>query len=541
VTSLASALLGSLIFAIDTFTEIESAIAVFYVIVVILAAGILSRVGIVMTSSACACLSVLSYFVSHGIGDDPPTLLRLAGALSALAIATALLLRNDMVESDLLASHEQTRKSELRYRSIFEQSRVALWEQDFSALKAFLDGLKEDGVRDLTEYARNVPDFAFECTELIRTTDLNKAALELLGADTLDQASGTISRFIRHEDPCFTSLMVTLFEGRRRFESKGRIKDVNGNDTNILVALEFPETDVAFDRVVVGLIDITQRETTQAALMAAQSELARASRVTTVGALSASIAHELNQPLAALVMNAEASLRWLGRDPPDVESAISAVERLMRDGHRTSEIIKTTRALLARKPSVADSIEIASLVNETRLLMSFELARNGIEFEFVSDSNTPRIAAAKTELQQVLINLLTNAMQAMSHTQAGDRKVTISAAPAADGFVRILVKDSGPGIETKDIEKLFVPFYTTKPHGVGIGLAICRSTIEARGGQINATSHADGAMCEILLPADPTELASMVHRATDLSSADQPVIEPQKTARSLMDVMSTEA
>jgi C4-dicarboxylate-specific signal transduction histidine kinase len=244
-----------------------------------------------------------------------------------------------------------------------------------------------------------------------------------------------------------------------------------------------------------------------------------------VGALSASIAHELNQPLAALVMNAEATLRWLAREPPDVDSAVSAVERLMRDGHRTSEIIKTTRELLARKPSVAEAVDLVALVKETRALMSYELERNGIEFSFSAQKGTPHVAAAKTELQQVLINLLTNAIQAMADVEVGSRSVNVSVAAAEDGNVWIGVRDTGPGIADNEAEKLFVPFFTTKTHGVGIGLAICRSTIEARGGRLTAKSLPDGALFEILLPAVPglpavpIELAMPVRVLSDAMSS----------------------
>jgi signal transduction histidine kinase len=542
-TATVSLLLAALIFVVDSFTDIESAIAVFYVIVVILAAGILTRFGIILTASMCGGLSIVSYLVAHGVGDDLSTLLRLAGALSALAITTALLLRNDIIESDLVASHEETRKSEVRYRSIFQQSRVALWEQDISALKRFLDELKAEGIQDLREHASRDPGFVGNCAGLIRTTALNRAALELLGGKTQDQASGTVSRFIHDDDPCFFKLVIALFEGQRRFESKGRLRDLNGNETVILLALEFPETDIAFQRVVVGLVDITQRETTQAALMAAQSELARASRVTTVGALSASIAHELNQPLAALVMNAEASLRWLDRDPPDVSSAITAVERLMRDGHRTSDIIKTTRSLLARKPTVAEPIDLVPLVRETKALMAYELDKNGVDFRFAADTKTPRVAAATTELQQVLINLLTNAIQAMAGTALGTKSVTITIAPAAEGFVRIGVKDSGPGIGRDEVEKLFEPFYTTKQHGVGIGLAICKSTIESRGGRMTASHRSDGALFEIFLPAVPEvpdgdDIAP--GRAPSTAGKDPTGPDLPYETRSLADVMSSQ-
>ncbi|MDR6632638.1 signal transduction histidine kinase [Phyllobacterium sp. 1468] len=489
------------VFIIDTFTSIESAVAVFYVIVMLMASDFLTRRGIVAGGALCAALCVTSYFVSHGVDDDLATFLRLVGSLSALAITTALLFKNETSRLELLASHNQTRRSEYRYRSIFQQSRIALWEQDLTELKTLLDRLRADGVTDIAKYARNNPRFPAACTSAIRTVAVNEATLEILGNITHDQALGPIGRFIPHDCPALFGFVKAFFEGQRRYEAKGRIRDSHGNESVVLLAVEFPEDQTGLDRIVVGLVDLTQHEAAQATMMAAQTELARASRASTVGALSASIAHELNQPLGALLMNAEACLRWLRRDPPDLAAAGKAAERMMRDGQRASEIVKTTKAMLARTPVATEKIDLAPLVEETKALLEYELDRQSVSLEVRTGAKLPPVPAAKSELQQVLINLITNAMQAMQEARSPTREIAVKLASAGHSHVSISVSDTGPGISPDSLDKVFAPYFTTKPAGMGMGLAICKSTIEARGGKLSVRNNdGAGATFQIVLP-----------------------------------------
>ncbi len=491
------------VFLIDTFTSIESAVAVFYVIIMLLSADFLSRFGVLAAGAMCTALCVISFFVSHGIDDDLATFLRLVGSLSALLITTALLYKNETGRLALLASHHRTKSSEYRYRSIFKQSGIALWEQDLTALNALLDNLRAQGVVDLCAYTRDNPEFPKACTEAIRTVAVNDAALEVLGNITQEQAIGPISRFIPHDCPSLFGFVKAFFHGQRRFESKGRIRDYHGTESVILMAVEFPEDQSGLDRIVIGLVDITEREAAQATMMAAQAELARASRASAVGALSASLAHELNQPLGALLMNAQACLRWLNRNPPDVKAAIRAAERTMKDGERASQIVKTTKAMLSRSPIASEKVDLPSLVEETRSLLEYEIERQNISIDLTSPPNLPPANASKSEIQQVLINLITNAMQAMEEARTKSRRISIQLSTADTGFVVMAISDTGPGLSSEAIENVFEPYFTTKASGMGMGLAICKSTVESRGGKLTARNNETvGATFEIALPVE---------------------------------------
>lgn len=490
---LVALLLVVTVFSVDTFTSIESAIAVLYSIALLLSAEILTRQGILIAAISCAALTAISYIVTHGLAHDLPAMLRLAVSMAALFITCALILRNEMSRSALIASNEALKDSERRYRSIFEQSRVALWERDYSQVRAFLMALKADGVRDLREHVKTHPEIIATCISLIRTVAANKAARELLGiAGDDDIATASMHRYLAPNDTTFFDIMEAIFNEERSFEGKGQLIAAEGQPKLVLISMSLPDDPSRFDRVVVGLVDITEREMTQKALLEAQAELTRASRAATVGALSASLAHELNQPLGALVVNAQTMLRWINRDPPDLVAIGRSAERMIRDSQRASDIIHNTRSMLSHETRAPDAVDLPELIRETLALMEHDLGREGISVDVSYGAGTKTVSAVRIELQQVLINLITNAIQAMTEPNASGRKLMIETDRREDGFVRVSVRDFGPGISEEAMAHLFAPFFTTKLSGMGMGLSICRSTMEARGGELLARNHADG-------------------------------------------------
>lgn len=495
--------LGATVLYVDAFTEIQSAIAVLYVIVLLLAAEMLTRIGTVLLAIVCTGLTLFAYFYSHGLGEDVPAQLRLAVSLAAITITCALILRNETARAGLIEANLHLRDSETRYRYIFEHSRIALWERDYSAVRAFLMSLKADGVTDLKEYYRTNPGIIATCTGLIHTIASNDAALELLGHVADGLPSRTMRQYIAPDDDAFLDLMNAIFRGERHFEGKGTLIAENGESRLVIMSMSFPEDPAAFSRVVVGMVDITQREMMQKAIREAQDELARASRAATVGTLSASLAHELNQPLGAIVVNAQTLLRWLNREPPDLAAVRRSAERIIRDSQRASEIIHNTRSMLTQTDRTPEYVDLETLIEETRALMEHDFQRDMVSFELDPTEKQPAVKAIRIELQQVLINLVTNALQAMRDTAIDQRKILVSLARKDDIFVTLSVRDFGPGISEEAMTKLFTPFFTTKPAGMGMGLSICRSTLEASGGQLTAGNHpGGGAIFEMIIPIE---------------------------------------
>ncbi|MGL4965155.1 MAG: sensor histidine kinase [Inquilinus sp.] len=499
-------LLGAAVFVVDTYTDVTGAIAVLYVLVMLIASAAFSRRGLILLTLACAGLAVLSFFLSHGDGADVSAVVRCGIALAAIGITTVLLLRDQASKQSLVAANTALARSETRYRSIFEQVRVALWEQDFSEVRAMLARLRQQGVRDVAAYAREHPAFARDCARRIRTMHVNDATAELLRLSSPSEALGPIERFLLAGDPALPAVLAAVAEGSSRFEGRAKLLAADGQVLTVLLRISFPDEADEFGRVVVGMMDVTEREQLQQTQLAAQAELARASRAATVGALSASIAHEINQPLGAVVMNAQTCLRWLGKDPPDVEAAVRAAERTVRDGRRAAEIVQRTRGQLVRDQRNDEAIDLRALIEETIPLLETELSAHAATVVTRLAPSVPPVRADRVALQQVLINLMTNGLHAMAETGAAGRELTVSvdgpAAPDAPE-VRVSIRDRGTGIPDELQARLFEPFFTTKRGGMGMGLAICRSTIETYGGRLTARTHEQGgAVFEFALPAD---------------------------------------
>ena len=256
-----------------------------------------------------------------------------------------------------------------------------------------------------------------------------------------------------------------------------------------------PTDDVV--EVVGTVMDVTERRRAEEERQA----LAHAHRITTIGQLTASIAHEVNQPIAAAVTNAQAALRWLDMQPPDLQEVRQALARIVKDGRRAGDVIGRIRALIAKAPPRKDRLDINTTILEVIALTRTEMHRNGVSLRTRLAPDLPLVQGDRVQLQQVMLNLILNAVEALSGTSGRLRELLISSESGGAIGVRIAVQDSGPGLTPETVEHLFDAFYTTKPGGMGMGLSICRSIIEAHGGRIWATTNIpQGAALQFALP-----------------------------------------
>jgi PAS domain S-box-containing protein len=242
--------------------------------------------------------------------------------------------------------------------------------------------------------------------------------------------------------------------------------------------------------------DIEALRETEAALQRAQADLAHVARVATLGELVASIAHEVNQPLAGIVTNGAASLRWLRREPPDLEEVRQAVERIIGDGQRAAQVVHRLRALARKEDTDRRPLNLNELVEESLPLLAQELSHGRIKVDLSLAPHLPEVLADRVQMQQVLINLMINGIQAMAEVADRERILGISSSVVAPDTVTLAVRDSGPGLAPAAENHLFKPFVTTKPNGMGMGLSICKSIVEAHGGRIWANgvaAHGEGA------------------------------------------------
>jgi signal transduction histidine kinase len=235
----------------------------------------------------------------------------------------------------------------------------------------------------------------------------------------------------------------------------------------------------------------------------AQAELAHVNRVTTMGQLTASIAHEVNQPLAAAVTNADAALRWLDAKPPNLEEVRQGLGRIVKDGNRAGDVLRRIRAIVKKAPPQSEPLDINETVLEVIAVTQGEILRSGVSLQTWLANDLPLIRGDRIQLQQVMLNLIMNAIEAMREVSKGSRELLIGSEKYASNRVLITVRDSGPGLNPESFDRLFDAFYTTKPSGMGMGLSICHSIIEAHGGKMWAAANVPhGAAFQFALPAD---------------------------------------
>ncbi|MDB4888500.1 MAG: sensory box protein [Gemmatimonadetes bacterium] len=203
-----------------------------------------------------------------------------------------------------------------------------------------------------------------------------------------------------------------------------------------------------------------------------------------MGELVASLSHELRQPVAAIVMNGSATLRWLSREPPDLEEARDAATRIVREGQRADEVIRGLRALAKKSGLQMTALDVDDVVNEVLALARGELHRHGVTLRVDLATGSWPVRGDRVQLQQVLLNLILNGIDAMRAVTAHTRELTVSSTLAETGSVRVSVEDTGAGLDPELAQRIFEPFFTTKADGLGMGLSICRSIIEAHGGQL---------------------------------------------------------
>lgn len=258
---------------------------------------------------------------------------------------------------------------------------------------------------------------------------------------------------------------------------------------------------------------VWRNRSAELALRESRDQLAHLMRVTTLGELTASITHEVNQPLAGVVTNAHACLRWLAAQPPNLEEARQAVERVVKDGNRAGTVIQRVRAMVKKSPPQMGRVDINDTILEVVALTRGEVGNHGATLETTLARGLPSVPGDRIQVQQVILNLTLNALEAIDANGAAPRRVEVETGMEGAAEVRVTVRDSGKGLEPQNPEQVFEAFYTTKPDGMGMGLAISRSIIQAHGGRLWATPSAPGgAIFHFTLP---------VHSETN-SSVEQP-------------------
>jgi signal transduction histidine kinase len=301
----------------------------------------------------------------------------------------------------------------------------------------------------------------------------------------------------------------SLIKGNGHYESEFRIKMPDGQIHwfNSRGRIEFNEDDQPL-RMLGVTIDITRRKQAELAVQQQRNELTHLSRVTTLGELSGSLAHELNQPLAAILSNAQAAQRFLARGNTDLAEIQDILKDIVSEDNRAVEVIQRLRLLLKKGEVQHLPVNLNKVVEEVLKIVNSDLMNHNITVNVDLDQKLPAVIGDRVQLQQVLLNLIMNACEAMSHTHAGRRRLFVRTEPNGVDKALVSVGDQGPGIPSESLESIFEPFFTTKLQGMGLGLPICCTIITAHGGHLWATNNTPrGAIFHFKLPTSPGESA----------------------------------
>ena len=293
------------------------------------------------------------------------------------------------------------------------------------------------------------------------------------------------------------------------FTAHATMEDAHEEATLDPTALALAIAGITLADLAALFASVSKRKRAEEALRQTRADLAHIHRVTTMGELAASISHEVMQPLGAGVTNAEAALRFLSAQPPDLDEVRQALGGAVKDGRRAVEIIGRIRTLIKKEPPRKDALEINEAIVELIALTRGEVMKNNVSVQTQLAEGLPLIQGDRVQLQQVILNLIINAVEAMSGVSEGSRRLLIGTGKDESDRVLVAVQDSGPGLTPESFERLFDSFYTTKPGGMGMGLSICRSIVEAHGGCIWATPNAgSGITVQFTLPINDQATAS---------------------------------
>ena len=381
--------------------------------------------------------------------------------------------------------------SELKYRNLFHHMPISLWQLSARGVLPLLGELRAQGVTDLAAYMESDPDFLNRAMDAITVEEVNELTVTMFGGTDKSEFVGPITRFWQDRPDTIRRSLSARFSGKDRHVEETTVRGIDGRSIDILFASAFPSALADLGITIVGAVDISERNRAQAALQGLQAEYAHAARVSMLGEFTASIAHEVNQPLAAIVTNGEASLRWLKRGEPGLDEVQALAGRIVADARRAADIIVRIRAMAEHKAPKREPLALEEVVGEALAFMRHEIQTHGVTLALDLAPGLPPMPGDRTQIQQVIVNLALNAVQAMDANEGSARQLAIRTAAAADAL-QLVVEDNGPGFGDVTPDRLFDSFFTTRQAGMGMGLPICRSIIEAHGGSIVATSVPEG-------------------------------------------------
>jgi two-component system, LuxR family, sensor kinase FixL len=379
-----------------------------------------------------------------------------------------------------------------RYRELIYYMPTALWQVDSRVAEDIFNRLRSQGVTEINAFLDAHPELIEVAKDAVLVNDANQAAVSLFrGRDVADLIKPVRYLFAAAPDLA-KRVMVAHFDRHRSYTEQARILTLDGETREVLFTVTYPTPSEQHRTTFIIIQDITEPVRTQAQLRQVQADYARVARISILGELATSIAHEVQQPLSAIVTNGETSLRWLSRDDLNVDKVKQLTTRIIASARRASEIVHRIRGMAQRRPPERMDLDLNDVIEEALHFVRHEIDSKAITLSVDSPSILPHVQGDRIQLQQVIVNLVVNSIQAIAQADPQERRIRITTECDEPETLMLSVHDSGTGIAPDDIDHVFESFFTTKAGGLGVGLAVCRSIITAHGGSIEASNHPNG-------------------------------------------------
>jgi signal transduction histidine kinase len=492
--------IATAVFLVDLLTSLQGAIAVLYIAVPLLLATAYSERVVLAAAVSCGGLAVVAFLSQHLRVVDDGADTRIGVSIAALTVTTFLAIRQNRGAAEL-------ERSERKFRAIFDDAGFGAWESDWTHLHQYLLAATSGVSEDLESWLLRHPEVVREAASRAIIQNINQAAIKLIEASSGDDLVGTNTT--RVYAPTFDGaergigrIFAGLLGGRCVVESEVSYHTLKGRRVDIILRVAIVGYGEPWSSMLLTAFDETERKEARVRLEQASADLAHAARISMLGQLAASVAHEVSQPLAAIVNHAVSGRQWLRRDDPKPEEAVESFDRILESGRRAADVISRMRALVRKAPATVERVDLPNLVEETVALVAHDARAAGVIVLRDEERPIPMVWADRVQVQQVLMNLMLNGIQAMRPVQDRERQLTIKLERSDSDMLSVQVRDVGVGLT--DPLEVFTPFFTTRSDGMGMGLSISRSIIEAHGGSIHASNNRDfGATFSFSLPTEP--------------------------------------
>ena len=382
--------------------------------------------------------------------------------------------------------------SQKRYRNLISSLPIPVWQIDARPAGRIFDRLRAAGITDMAAYSDEHPEIVKLTCEIVQVFDVNKEAMVLFGGKKRSEFIGSVKYLFSTTPGATRRVMLAHFSGVRNHVEELKVKTFDGRLLDVLLLMTFPVPGERLDTTILMMIDNTARLEAEAKLRKIEADFSHAARLSILGEMTTSIAHEIKQPLSAMLMNAQTSLRYLRRPEPNLDKVEILTSRVVESAQRAGDIIGRIQDMAGKRGATSILLDFNEVVRQCVVFLRHESEDKNVVIATELQPDLPAVRGDRIQLQQVIVNLIVNSIQAMRAAPQIQHAIYLETRLDENARIGFSIRDTGTGIPVDDLDHIFDGFFTTKEDGLGIGLAICQSIIKAHGGEIAASNHPEG-------------------------------------------------